>query len=88
MLLSSSKSFSIGARAPAAAAQWASHVRVDGSEKSFEEWWMRFMRGFAENMKYAVLEDSKGDMPEEERLEQLEAIKERRRRRRFETQMS
>ena len=43
---------------------------------------MRFMRGFAQNMKYAVLQDSKGDMPEEERLKQLRAIEEERKRRR------
>ena len=27
---------------------------------------MRFMHSFAQNMKYAVLQDSKGDMPEED----------------------
>ncbi|CAJ1384082.1 unnamed protein product [Effrenium voratum] len=34
----------------------------------------QFMRAFSQNMKYAVLQDSKGDMPEEERLRQLKAI--------------
>eukprot|EP00913_Durusdinium_trenchii_P012440 g11679.t1 len=38
----------------------------------------RFMHEFAKNMKYAVLQDSKGDMPEEERLCQLRAIEEER----------
>ncbi|CAE7672745.1 uba1 [Symbiodinium sp. CCMP2592] len=34
----------------------------------------QFMRSFAQNMKYAVLQDSKGDMPEEERQRQMRAI--------------
>ena len=29
---------------------------------------LRFMHSFAQNMKYAVLQDSKGDMPEEDGL--------------------
>jgi len=34
----------------------------------------RFMQDFAKNMKYAVLADSQGDMPEEERLRQMREI--------------
>jgi len=40
----------------------------------------KFMRNFADNMKYAVLEDSKGDMPEEERQRLLRDLRLRRRR--------
>mmetsp|Transcript_2902 Transcript_2902/g.9365 ORF Transcript_2902/g.9365 Transcript_2902/m.9365 type:complete len:437 (+) Transcript_2902:60-1370(+) len=34
----------------------------------------KFMQNFARNMKYAVLADSKGDMPEEERLNQMQEL--------------
>mmetsp|Transcript_102493 Transcript_102493/g.182089 ORF Transcript_102493/g.182089 Transcript_102493/m.182089 type:complete len:216 (-) Transcript_102493:18-665(-) len=40
----------------------------------------KFMRNFAQNMRYEVLQDSKGDIPEQERLAEMRAIEEDRQR--------
>lgn len=39
----------------------------------------QFMRSFAENMRYEVLQDSKGDIPEKERRRQMQEIERHRR---------